>query len=81
MASRLEWGVEDAIKSMKVIDAVFESEKTGAWANGLTQAPAALVLLPRDAGRGPATGGGGGHNQRPHLPLAGRSAQLGARRA
>jgi len=29
----LEWGVEDAIKSMKVIDAVFESEKTGAWAN------------------------------------------------
>jgi predicted dehydrogenase len=28
----LEWGVEDAIKTMRVIDAVFESEKTGAWA-------------------------------------------------
>ena len=28
----MEWGVEDAINSMKVIDAVFESEKTGGWA-------------------------------------------------
>lgn len=28
----LPWGVDDAIKSMKVIDAVFKSEKTGAWA-------------------------------------------------
>lgn len=28
----LPWGIEDAIASMKVIDAVFESEKTGAWA-------------------------------------------------
>ena len=28
----LEWGVEDAIKSMRVLDAVFESEKTGGWA-------------------------------------------------
>jgi predicted dehydrogenase len=28
----LEWGVEDAIKTMRVIDAVYESEKTGAWA-------------------------------------------------
>jgi len=28
----LEWGVEDAIKSMKVIDAVFASEKSGGWA-------------------------------------------------
>ena len=28
----LPWGIEDAIASMRVIDAVFESEKTGAWA-------------------------------------------------
>ena len=28
----LEWGVEDAIKTMRVIDAVYASEKTGAWA-------------------------------------------------
>lgn len=28
----LPWGVEDAIASMKVIDAIFESEKTGGWA-------------------------------------------------
>ena len=28
----MEWGVEDAIKSMKVIDAVFASEKVGGWA-------------------------------------------------
>ena len=28
----LPWGIDDAIASMKVIDAVFESEKTGAWA-------------------------------------------------
>jgi predicted dehydrogenase len=28
----LPYGVEDAIKTMRVIDAVFESEKTGAWA-------------------------------------------------
>ena len=28
----LPWGIEDAIASMKVIDAVFESEKTGGWA-------------------------------------------------
>ncbi|MBJ3786464.1 Gfo/Idh/MocA family protein [Devosia sediminis] len=27
----LPWGVEDAIASMKVIDAIFQSEKTGAW--------------------------------------------------
>ena len=29
----LPWGIEDAIASMKVIDAVFESEKTGSWAS------------------------------------------------
>ncbi|HEV7292514.1 MAG TPA: Gfo/Idh/MocA family oxidoreductase [Devosia sp.] len=29
---KLPWGVEDAIASMKVLDAIFESEKTGAWA-------------------------------------------------
>lgn len=29
----LEWGVEDSILSMKVLDAIFASEKTGAWAN------------------------------------------------
>jgi predicted dehydrogenase len=29
----LPWGVEDAIASMKVIDAIFASEKTGGWAN------------------------------------------------
>ena len=28
----LPWGIEDAIASMKVIDAVFKSEKTGGWA-------------------------------------------------
>ncbi|MGN6489066.1 MAG: Gfo/Idh/MocA family protein [Devosia sp.] len=28
----LEWGVEDAIKTMRVIDAVYASEKTGGWA-------------------------------------------------
>jgi predicted dehydrogenase len=28
----LEWGVEDAVKTMRVIDAVYASEKTGAWA-------------------------------------------------
>ena len=28
----LPWGIEDAIASMKVIDAVFASEKSGAWA-------------------------------------------------
>lgn len=28
----LPWGIDDAIASMKVIDAVFESEKTGGWA-------------------------------------------------
>jgi len=28
----LPWGIEDAIASMRVIDAIFESEKTGAWA-------------------------------------------------
>lgn len=28
----LPYGVEDAIKTMRVIDAIFESEKTGAWA-------------------------------------------------
>jgi len=27
----LPWGIEDAIASMKVIDAIFESEKTGGW--------------------------------------------------
>ncbi len=29
----LEWGVEDAISSMKVLDAIFQSERTSAWAN------------------------------------------------
>lgn len=29
----LEWGVEDAIKSMKVIDAIFESEASNGWAS------------------------------------------------
>jgi predicted dehydrogenase len=29
----LPYGVEEAIKSMRVIDAVFESEKTGGWVN------------------------------------------------
>ncbi|WP_375599014.1 Gfo/Idh/MocA family protein [Devosia sp. Naph2] len=28
----LPYGVEDAIRTMRVIDAIFESEKTGAWA-------------------------------------------------
>ena len=28
----LPWGVEDAISSMKVLDAIFASEKSGAWA-------------------------------------------------
>ena len=27
----LPWGIDDAIASMKVIDAIFESEKTGGW--------------------------------------------------
>lgn len=30
--STLPYGVEDAIRSMRVLDAIFESEKTGAWA-------------------------------------------------
>jgi predicted dehydrogenase len=30
--SPLPWGIEDAIASMRVIDAIFASEKTGAWA-------------------------------------------------
>jgi len=29
----LPWGIEDAIASMKVLDAIFTSEKTNAWAN------------------------------------------------
>ncbi|MBN9317029.1 MAG: Gfo/Idh/MocA family oxidoreductase [Devosia sp.] len=29
----LEWGVEDAIRHMKVLDAIFASEKTGTWAS------------------------------------------------
>jgi len=29
----LAWGIEDAIASMKVIDAIFASEKSGGWAN------------------------------------------------
>ena len=29
----LPYGVEDAIKSMRVIDAIFESEKSGGWAS------------------------------------------------
>lgn len=29
----LEWGVEDSIKHMKVLDAIFASETTGTWAN------------------------------------------------
>ena len=29
---QLPWGVEDAIASMKVLDAIFASEKTGGWA-------------------------------------------------
>jgi predicted dehydrogenase len=29
---QLPWGIEDAIASMKVIDAIFASEKTGGWA-------------------------------------------------
>ncbi|MCW5722503.1 MAG: Gfo/Idh/MocA family oxidoreductase [Devosia sp.] len=28
---RLDWGIEDAIASMKVLDAIFASEKTGGW--------------------------------------------------
>lgn len=28
----LPWGVDDAIRQMRVIDAIFESERTGAWA-------------------------------------------------
>lgn len=28
----LDWGVEDAIRSMAVLDAIFASEQTGAWA-------------------------------------------------
>ena len=27
----LDWGVEDAIRNMRVIDALFTSEKSGAW--------------------------------------------------
>ncbi|WP_193334374.1 Gfo/Idh/MocA family protein [Devosia beringensis] len=30
--SSLPWGIEDAIASMKVIDAIFASEKSGGWA-------------------------------------------------
>ncbi len=29
---KLDWGVEDAIASMKVLDAIFASEKSGGWA-------------------------------------------------
>ena len=29
----LPYGVEDAILNMRVIDALFESERTGAWVN------------------------------------------------
>lgn len=29
----LPWGIEDAIASMKVLDAIFTSERTNAWAN------------------------------------------------
>ncbi|MEQ1768704.1 MAG: Gfo/Idh/MocA family oxidoreductase [Devosia sp.] len=29
----LPWGIEDAIAQMKVLDAIFKSEKTGAWAD------------------------------------------------
>ena len=29
---KLNWGVEDAIAHMKILDAIFESEKTGGWA-------------------------------------------------
>jgi predicted dehydrogenase len=29
----LEWGVEDAIRHMKVLDAIFESERAGGWAD------------------------------------------------
>ena len=25
------WGVEDAIQNMKILDALFRSEKTGKW--------------------------------------------------
>ena len=28
----LPYGIEDAIQSMRILDAVFESEKTGTWA-------------------------------------------------
>ena len=28
----LPYGIEDAIQNMKIIDAVFESEKSGGWA-------------------------------------------------
>src|SRR5690606_32562174 len=31
----LPWGIEDAIASMKVIDAIFASEKSGGWADVL----------------------------------------------
>ena len=30
---KLPWGIDDAILSMKVLDAIFASEKTGAWAS------------------------------------------------
>ncbi len=29
----LPWGIDDAIQNMKILDAIFMSEKTGAWAN------------------------------------------------
>jgi predicted dehydrogenase len=30
---RLEWGVEDSIRQMRVLDAIFASEKSGGWAS------------------------------------------------
>ena len=29
--TKLDYGIEDAIASMKVLDAIFRSEKTNAW--------------------------------------------------
>jgi predicted dehydrogenase len=29
---QLDWGIEDSIKQMRVLDAIFQSEKTGGWA-------------------------------------------------
>ena len=29
----LPYGVEDAIQNMKILDAIFESERTGGWAD------------------------------------------------